>query len=70
MKEWHFRIGVHYLRGLIGAEESGAQYADLAEAVLAGLWPDVLAEFARKHGPPAGARGGRGGGWGRWGRSG
>lgn len=53
-REWHFRIGVHHLRGLIGAEEAGAQYADLAEAVLAALWPCVVADFARKHGPQPG----------------
>ncbi|MEL6912987.1 MAG: glutamine-synthetase adenylyltransferase [Pseudomonadota bacterium] len=53
-KEMHFRIGVHHLRGLIGAEEAGRQYADLAEAVVAGLWPVVTADFARKHGPEPG----------------
>ncbi|MBS1303561.1 glutamine-synthetase adenylyltransferase [Loktanella sp. SALINAS62] len=49
-RERHFRIGVHHLRGLIDARTSGAQYADLAGAVVAGLWPVVGAEFARKHG--------------------
>lgn len=49
-KEWHFRIGVHHLRGLIDADTSGVQYADLADAVVAAMWPVVLAEFARKHG--------------------
>src|SRR5690606_1694533 len=29
MKEWHFRIGVHHLRGLIDAFEAGKQYAEL-----------------------------------------
>ena len=53
-KEWHFRIGVHLLRGLVGAEEAGRQYADLADATLAALMPEVEAEFARKHGPPPG----------------
>ncbi len=53
-REWHFRIGVHHLRGLIDAEEAGGQYSDLAEAVLAALWPAVTAEFARRHGPPPG----------------
>ena len=56
-KEWHFRIGVHHLRGLIDAPTSGHQYADLAGAVIAALWPVVVAEFARKHGGPPG-RGG------------
>ena len=51
VKEWHFRIGVHHLRGLVDAAEVGRQYADLAGAALAALWPEVQAEFARKHGP-------------------
>ncbi|MBP0482830.1 glutamine-synthetase adenylyltransferase [Sagittula salina] len=50
-KEWHFRVGVHLLRGLMQAEEAGKAYADLAEAVLAAVWPVVQAEFALKHGP-------------------
>ncbi|TNC73378.1 glutamine-synthetase adenylyltransferase [Rubellimicrobium roseum] len=50
MKEWWFRVGVHHLQGLIGAAEAGAQYADLAEAVLRRLFPLVAEEFARKHG--------------------
>lgn len=54
MKEWHFRIGVHHLRGLISAVEAGKEYAQLAEAVIAGLWPLVLAEFSAKHGTPPG----------------
>lgn len=56
-KEWHFRIGVHHLRGLIDPATSGAQYAELAEAVIAGLWPVIVAEFASKHGDMPG-RGG------------
>ncbi|MDX5359384.1 MAG: glutamine-synthetase adenylyltransferase, partial [Rhodobacterales bacterium] len=54
MKEWHFRIGVHHLRGLIDAFEAGKCYAELAEAVLVAVWPVVLAEFARKHGAQPG----------------
>lgn len=54
MKEWHFRIGVHHLRGLIDAFEAGKSYADLAEAVIAVIWPVVVAEFSRRHGPPPG----------------
>ena len=49
-KEWHFRIGVHHLRGLIDADDAGAHYADLADAVIRAVWPEVVAEFARKHG--------------------
>ncbi|MDX8349708.1 glutamine-synthetase adenylyltransferase [Cognatiyoonia sp. IB215446] len=57
VKEWHFRIGVHHLRGLIDSATAGRQYADLAEAVIAALWHVVVAEFAHKHG----AMPGRGG---------
>jgi glutamate-ammonia-ligase adenylyltransferase len=53
-REWHFRTGVHHLRGLVDAAAAGRQYADLAEAVVAALWPVVGAEFARRHGPPPG----------------
>ncbi|MGR3492012.1 MAG: glutamine-synthetase adenylyltransferase [Shimia sp.] len=53
-RDWHFRIGVHALRGLTDAPEMGSQYADLAEATLAALWPIVTSEHARKHGPPPG----------------
>jgi glutamate-ammonia-ligase adenylyltransferase len=48
--EWHFRVGVHHLRGLIDGFEAGTQYADLAGAVVAALWPVVAASFAVKHG--------------------
>jgi [glutamine synthetase] adenylyltransferase / [glutamine synthetase]-adenylyl-L-tyrosine phosphorylase len=51
MKEWHFRVGVHHLRGLVDAFEASRQYADLADAVVRAIWPVVCAEFARKHGP-------------------
>lgn len=53
-KEWHFRVGVHHLRGLIDAAEAGRQYAALADAVLTALWPVVGSEVARKHGPAPG----------------
>jgi glutamate-ammonia-ligase adenylyltransferase len=53
-KEWHFRIGVHHLRGLIDAFEAGKSYADLAEAIIQTLWPVVCAEVARRHGPAPG----------------
>lgn len=49
-REWHFRVGVHHLRGLIDGFEAAVHYADLAEATLSALWPEVAAEFARKHG--------------------
>src|SRR6056297_2897029 len=54
MKEWHFRIGVHHLRGLVCADAAGAQYADLAGAVIGVLWPVVMAQFAQKHGAAPG----------------
>ena len=53
-KEWHFRIGVHHLRGLLDAQAAGREYAELAEACLSALWDPCLAEFARKHGAPPG----------------
>ncbi len=52
--EWQFRTGVHHLRGLIGAEEAGGQYADIADAAVAALFPVVADEFARRHGPAPG----------------
>ena len=52
--EWHFRIGVHHLRGLIDGFEAAKSYADLAEAVVGALWPLVLDEMALKHGAPPG----------------
>ena len=54
VKEWHFRIGVHHLRGLIDAGAAARQYADLATATVQAIWPVVCAEFARKHGPVPG----------------
>ncbi len=56
-KEWHFRVGVHLLRGLIGAEDAAQQYSDVAQAVVAILWPCVCAQIAHRHGPGPG-RGG------------
>ncbi len=56
-KEWHFRVGVHMLRGLIGPQDAAQQYADIAQAVVAGLWPCVCRDIARRHGDAPG-RGG------------
>jgi glutamate-ammonia-ligase adenylyltransferase len=50
-KEFHFRIGVHHLRGLIDAFEAGRHYSDLARVVIKGLWTLVTREFSRKYGP-------------------
>ncbi|MBT8413837.1 MAG: glutamine-synthetase adenylyltransferase [Boseongicola sp.] len=53
-REWHFRVGVHHLRGIIDAHAAGQQYADLATAVVRALWPFVIETFAAKHGSPPG----------------
>ncbi len=53
-KEWHFRIGVHHLRGLIDGLQAGRQYAELANAVIAAILPRVTEQFAKKHGPAPG----------------
>ncbi|SMX44674.1 glutamine-synthetase adenylyltransferase [Maliponia aquimaris] len=53
-KDWHFRVGVHLLRGLMGPDEAGKAYADLAGAALSALWPVVQEVFAEKHGAPPG----------------
>ncbi len=53
-KEWHFRIGVHHLRGLLEYDKVGEYYADLAGAVMSGIWPVVIDQFAIKHGRPLG----------------
>ncbi len=53
-QEWRFRVGVHHLRGLVDADAAGAQYADLAGAVLAALAPVVADDLAARHGPAPG----------------
>ncbi len=53
-KEWHFRIGVHHLRGLISGAEAAGQYSDLADAVVRAILPCVVADFASRHGGPPG----------------
>jgi glutamate-ammonia-ligase adenylyltransferase len=50
MKDWHFRVGVHHLRGLIGPQEAASEYSDLAQASVSGIWEATCAEFATKHG--------------------
>ncbi|MBK4217069.1 glutamine-synthetase adenylyltransferase [Paracoccus caeni] len=52
--EWEFRIGVHHLRGLIDADEAALQYADLADACIAALFPITAEDFALRHGAPPG----------------
>jgi len=53
-KEWHFRIGVHLLRGLSDTKQASLQYAELAEVILQIIWPSVISEFSIKHGNPPG----------------
>ncbi len=53
-KEMRFRVGVQVLRGVARAAEAGQGFSDIAEACLRGLYPHVVAEFARKYGPPPG----------------
>ena len=68
-QEWRFRVGVHHLRGLIGGDAAGAQYAELAGAVVAALAPVVADDLATRHGPAPGrgavvlAMGSLGAGW-------
>ena len=68
-REWHFRVGVHHLRGLLDGDVAGAQYAELASAVLGALLPVVEADLAARHGPAPGrgamalAMGSLGAGW-------
>jgi glutamate-ammonia-ligase adenylyltransferase len=45
-----FHIGVNLLRNRLDAEAAGTAFADVAETVIAGLLPEVAAEFARAHG--------------------
>ena len=53
-KEWHFRIGVHLLRGITNPEQAANQYAELAQAMVQGLWPEVIKQFSGKYGIPPG----------------
>lgn len=55
MKERHFRIGTHLLRRIAEPEEAATAYSAVAEAALRALYPIVIREFARRHGPPPGA---------------
>ncbi|PIE09313.1 MAG: glutamine-synthetase adenylyltransferase [Rhodobacterales bacterium] len=50
-KEWRFRTGVHLMQGAVSGDEAGRHHAELAGAVIRALWPVVVEEFARKHGP-------------------
>jgi len=55
-KEEMFRIGVQVIQGLSDAEEAGPAYADVADAVIAGLQEIVEREMEAAHGlVPGGA---------------
>ncbi len=53
-RELRFRIGVQVLRGVSDAGEAGRAFSAVAGACLAQLYPAVVAEFSRRHGPPPG----------------
>ncbi len=53
-REQTFRAGVQVLRGLSKSAEAGRSFSAIAEATLTCLYPRVIAEFARRHGPPPG----------------
>jgi glutamate-ammonia-ligase adenylyltransferase len=55
MKERHFRIGVHLLRGLAEPDAAAAAYSTVADAVVAAVLPLVAEDFARRHGAAPGA---------------
>ena len=62
-REQWFRAGVHVLRAIADEREAGAAFTRIAETCVAGLYPHVVAEFARKHGdPPGDGHGGAGDG--------
>ncbi len=53
-REQTFRAGVQVLRALSDAAEAGRSFSAIAEAALTRLYPRVVEEFARRHGPPPG----------------
>ena len=53
-REQTFRAGVQVLRAIGEAEEAGRAFSAIAEAALGVLYPRVVSEFARRHGPPPG----------------
>ncbi len=55
-QDWHFRIGVHLIRGIITPVEAVQQYSDLAEAVIEVAAKVAETEFRRKFGAVPGAR--------------
>lgn len=53
-QEQRFRVGVHLLRGIAGAEESARAYSNIAEACVSGLFAAVVQQFSLRHGPAPG----------------
>ena len=53
-REHWFRAGVHVLRGMADEREAGSSFTSIAEASLDALYPRVISDFARRHGPPPG----------------
>ena len=53
-KDQHFRAGVHLLRRIADPAEAARAYTAIAEASLAALFPQVVANFAERYGPPPG----------------
>ncbi|MDH3665650.1 MAG: bifunctional [glutamine synthetase] adenylyltransferase/[glutamine synthetase]-adenylyl-L-tyrosine phosphorylase [Paracoccaceae bacterium] len=53
-REQAFRAGVQVLRAIGTAEEAGRAFSAIAEAALTVLYPRVVDDFTRRHGPPPG----------------
>ncbi|MFQ5567947.1 MAG: glutamine-synthetase adenylyltransferase, partial [Paracoccaceae bacterium] len=53
-REQTFRAGVQVLRAVGDAAEAGLAFSAIAEAALSVLYPRVITEFSRRHGPPPG----------------
>ncbi|MEO1495076.1 MAG: bifunctional [glutamine synthetase] adenylyltransferase/[glutamine synthetase]-adenylyl-L-tyrosine phosphorylase [Pseudomonadota bacterium] len=53
-REQWFRAGVHVLRALADERAAGAAFSGIAATSLQLLYPHVIDEFARRHGPPPG----------------
>ncbi len=54
MHEQQFRLGVHYLRGLVDASQAASVYTDIAESILRSTWPQVTRDFSQRHGKQPG----------------
>ncbi len=50
-----FQVGVQCLRGVLQPADAGQAFSNIAETALAGLYPVVEEEFARRHGHIQGA---------------